>query len=82
MNANVQFVSELPFPETNALVYRELYEYEQLFRRLAHAALVAKAGVEWEDVLPNGLLRKWRGRLNNLSNRIYLNCENSMRRRL
>jgi hypothetical protein len=77
MNANVQFVSELPFPETNALVYRELYEYEQLFRRLAHAALVAKAGVKWEDVLPDGLLRKWKGRLNSLSNRIYLNCENS-----
>jgi hypothetical protein len=38
---------------------------------------VAKAGVKWEDVLPDGLLRKWRGRLNNLSNRIYLNCENS-----
>jgi hypothetical protein len=77
MNADVQFVNELPFPETNALIYRELYEYEQLFRRLAHAALVAKAGAEWESILPEGLLPKLQGRLENLSNRIYLNCENS-----
>jgi hypothetical protein len=77
MNTNVQFVSELPFPETNALVYRELYEYEQLLRRLAHAAFVAKAGAKWEEEFPEGLLRKLKGRLDNLSNRIYLNCENS-----
>ena len=77
MNANVQFVSELPFPQSNALVYRELYEYEQLFRRLAHAALVAKAGAKWEELLPDGMLRKLKRRLDSLSNRIYLNCENS-----
>ena len=51
MKTNVQFFSELPFPETNELVYRELYEYEQLFRRLAHAALVAKAGAQRAGVL-------------------------------
>jgi len=78
MNANVQFVSELPFPETNALVYRELYEYEQLIRRLAHAALVAKAGAQWAGVLPAELLAERKKRLANLSSRIYLNCENSM----
>jgi len=77
MNTNVQFVSELPFPETNALVYRELYEFEQLFRRLAHAALVAKAGAQWAGVLPPELLAELKKRLANLSNRIHLNCENS-----
>jgi hypothetical protein len=77
MNADVQFVNELPFPETNALIYRELYEHEQMFRRLANAALVAKAGAKWESTLPEGLLPKLQGRLENLSNRIYLNCENS-----
>ncbi len=77
MNMNVQFVSELPFPETNALVYRELYEYEQLFRRLAHAALVARTGAQWAGVLPGELLAELKKRLANLSNRIHLNCENS-----
>jgi|ERR1035438_4500694 hypothetical protein len=77
MNANLQFVRELPFPETNAIVYRELYEYEQLFRRLAHATLVAKAGVKWESILPDGLLPRLQRRLDNLSNRIHLSCENS-----
>jgi hypothetical protein len=74
---NVQFVSELPFPDTNALLYRELYEYEQLLRRLAHAALVAKAGVKWGGLLPVGLLPELKKRLSNLSNRIHLHCENS-----
>jgi hypothetical protein len=77
MKTNVQFFSELPFPETNLLVYRELYEYEQLFRRLAHAALVAKAGAQWAGVLPAELLAELRKRLAKLSNRIHLNCENS-----
>jgi hypothetical protein len=77
LGKDVQFVSELPFPETNALVYRELYEYEQLFRRLAHAALMAKAGVKWGGVLPAGLLPELKKRLSSLSNRIHLNCENS-----
>lgn len=77
MKADVQFVYEIPVPETNALIYRELYEHEQLFRRLAHAALVARAGVAWESTLPDGLLPRLRGRLDSLSNRVYLNCENS-----
>jgi hypothetical protein len=77
MTANVQFVSELPFPEANALVYRELYEYEQMFRRLAHAALMAKEGVNWGGLLPAGLLPELRKRISNLSNRIHLSCENS-----
>lgn len=77
MAANVEFVLELPFPETNEIVYRELYEYEQLFRRLAHAALVAKAGIQWTGVLPVGLLPELKKRLANLSNRIHLGCENS-----
>jgi len=77
MNPEVQFVNELPIPQTNALIYRELYEYEQLFRRLAHAALVAKAGAQWKGSLPAGLLPELKKRLSNLSSRIHLNCENS-----
>jgi hypothetical protein len=75
--ASVHFVSEIPFPETNALIYRELYEYEQLFRRLAHAALVAKAGNQWAGSLPTGLLSELKKRLDNLKSRIHLNCENN-----
>jgi hypothetical protein len=73
----IQFVSELPFPETNSLIYRELYEHEQLFRRLAHAALVVKAGMQWGGLLPAGLLSELKKRLGRLTNRIHLNCENS-----
>jgi hypothetical protein len=77
MNTSVQFVSKILFPETNALIFRELFEYEQLFRRLAHAALVAKAGVQWAGSLPTALLPELKKRLNNLRNRIDLNCENN-----
>jgi hypothetical protein len=77
MSTNVHFVFELPFPETNACVYRELYEYEQLFRRLAHASLMDKGGTGWAGLLPAGLLPELKKRLSKLSSRIHLNCENS-----
>jgi hypothetical protein len=77
LGREIQFVAELPFPEINSLLYRELYEYEQLFRRLAHAALVAKAGANWGGLLPAGLLSELKKRLSNLPNRIHLSCENS-----
>jgi hypothetical protein len=77
LNTNIQFVFELPFPEANALVYREVYEFEQLLRRLAYAALMAKGGGQWTGLFPSGLFSELEKRSANLSSRIHLNCENS-----
>jgi len=74
---NISFDGEMPFPENNVVIYREIYTIEQWLRRIIYAAMVAKHGKIWLDIIPHELGNNLKSRLTNLQDRVYLDCENS-----
>ena len=73
----VSFDGEMPFPEPNIVIYREVYIIEQWIRRIAYAAMVAKHGKNWLGIIPSELHKELKYRLAGRSGRIHLDCENS-----
>ncbi len=73
----ISFSGEIPFPEVNTIIYREIYTIEQWIRRIAYAALMTKYGPNWTGALPDDLYKNLKSRLHNLSDRVHLDCENS-----
>ena len=74
---DISFDREMPFPENNIVIYREVYIIEQWLRRIEYAAMIAKHGKSWLDIIPPKLCNELKSRLANLRDRVYLDCENS-----
>lgn len=73
----VSFWEELPIPDANLSIYREVYAIEQWLRRVAYAALMARYGANWRGTLKPELASNLKQRLRQLDGRVYLDCENS-----
>jgi hypothetical protein len=76
-NDPISFWDELPIPDANLLVYKEIYAVEQWLRRVAYAALMARHGSNWMGTLDARLAGELKKRLNQLEGRVHLDCENS-----
>lgn len=74
---SVSFWEELPVPDANIAVYKQVYALEQWLRRIAYAALMAKYGSGWRGTLNQALTADLKRRLRQLNGRVYLDCENS-----
>lgn len=73
----MSFWEELPIPDANISIYREVYAIEQWLRRIAYAALMARYGADWRGTLESKLASNLKRRLRQLDGRVYLDCENS-----
>jgi hypothetical protein len=73
----ISFWDELPIPDANLLVYKEIYAVEQWLRRVVYAALMARHGSHWMGTLDARLASELKKRLNQLEGRVHLDCENS-----
>jgi hypothetical protein len=74
---DVSFWDELPIPDANIAIYRQVYVLEQWLRRIAYATLLARHGATWEETLTGDLRSDLKRRLRQLDNRVHLDCENS-----
>jgi hypothetical protein len=73
----ISFEDELPLPEVNLKLYRELYVLEQWLRRIALAAFMARYGTRWNDAIPTEIGKNLRSRVKQLRNRVAFDTENS-----
>src|SRR3972149_4965577 len=73
----ISFDSEIPFPEYNTIIYREVYVVEQWLRRIAYASMMAKCGEKWIGAILPELYKELKSRLSGLPGRVYLDCENA-----
>jgi hypothetical protein len=74
---NVTFYEDLPFPEANIAIYRDIYYVEQWLRRILIAAFYTKHGEKWLDFLPSEILNELKKRRGSLRGRTLLDCENN-----
>lgn len=77
VSEEISFDGEMPFPENNMVIYREIYIIEQWLRRITYAAMVAKHGKNWPSIIPPKLCKELKSRLADLRDRVHLDCENS-----
>ena len=73
----IAFWDELPIPDANLAIYRQVYSVEQWMRRIAYAALMAKHGASWQGTLDREFASDLKRRLRQLDGRVHLDCENS-----
>jgi hypothetical protein len=73
----ISFDGEMPFPENNIVLYREIYIIEQWLRRITYAVMIAKHGNSWLDIISPKLRKRLKSRLAGLQGRAHLDCENS-----
>ena len=73
----LEWVDEIPLPLTNLAIQKTAYVLEQWLRRVALAALMAKAGSRWLDAIPEDLVPEAKKSLALLRRRTYLEPENS-----
>jgi hypothetical protein len=73
----VEFLEDLPFPESNLIIYRDIYYVEQWLRRILITALLAKHGQRWIDAIPPEILNDLKKRRGSLKGRILLDSENN-----
>jgi hypothetical protein len=73
----LEWVDEIPLPLTNLRIQKSAYVLEQWFRRIALAALMAKAGSRWVGAVPETLVPEAKKSLALLRKRTYLEPENS-----
>jgi hypothetical protein len=74
---NITFYEDLPFPETNIDIYRDIYYAEQWLRRILLAALYANYGEKWIESVPSEILNELKKRRGSLRGRTFLDCENN-----
>ncbi|MDI9570578.1 MAG: hypothetical protein QM278_07625 [Pseudomonadota bacterium] len=77
MMGRVEFLEDLPFPEANIAIYRNIYYVEQWLRRILITALFAKHGEKWPDSIPNEILSELKKRRGSLKGRIFFDTENN-----
>ena len=73
----VSFEGDLPVPEVNLTLYKRVYVLEQWARRVLLAALMARYGMAWQGALPTDISKRLKPRLQQLSNRVAFDTENS-----
>jgi hypothetical protein len=73
----VEFLEDLPFPESNPIIYRDIYYVEQWLRRILITALFAKHGQRWLDSIPQEILNELKKKRGSLKGRILLDSENN-----
>jgi len=73
----ITFDGEMPFPNLNAKIYREIYSIEVWLRRILYAALVAQHGNKWFDAIPSEVSAELKKKLAMSKGKIFLDCGTS-----
>lgn len=73
----LEFSRDIPFPEVNLNIYREIYHTEQWLRRILYASLMFTYGEAWADSIPAPLLAELKRRRGGLKGKILFDAENS-----